>query len=816
MRPERFTEQALEIITTSQEIAQREKHNQWDVEHILLALLQQEEGIARRVLDKLGVSTDIMLRRVQAALEEMPKISDGVQIYATPRVAAVLERANSEAKKFKDEFISVEHLLIAVTGETQGETGLIMKEMGVDREKVYDAVKELRGSHRVEDRRAESKYRSLEKYGRDLTELAAAGKLDPVIGREEEIKRVMQILIRRTKNNPVIIGEAGVGKTAIAEGLAQKIASEDVPDSLKNKKVVALDMAALVAGAKFRGEFEERLKAVMDEIRQSNGEIILFIDEMHTVVGAGAAEGAIDASNMLKPALARGELRCIGATTLDEYREHIEKDKALERRLQPIFVGEPSIESTIEMLRALRPRYEAHHKIKIDDAALVAAAQLSQRYLADRYLPDKAIDLIDEAASKLHIDIESAPPAVKNLDRDIQSLSHEEEAAFQRGDYEHSAEIKAERLRKEAEYNNAKSEWLQKEKIYSTVHEEDIAELIAKWTGIPVARMLEGETEKLIHMEERIHDRIVDQEEAVTAISEAIRRGRAGLKDPRRPVGSFIFLGPTGVGKTELAKALAVFLFDDEDSMIRIDMSEYTEKHTVSRLVGAPPGYIGYEEAGQLTEAVRRRPYRVILFDEIEKAHPEVFNILLQVLEDGRLTDGHGRTVDFRNTVIIMTSNIGTEEFQKQAIGFARHETTGEDRRLKASIDSGLKKTFRPEFLNRIDDIIIFHPLTEENLKKVVELLIEEVQDRLADRKIEIELNEGAKSWLLKEGYEPAYGARPLRRAIQRYVENPLSNSILKGEFKEGDHVYIGVEGDGLTFTTTKARKSRKKAKTSA
>jgi ATP-dependent Clp protease ATP-binding subunit ClpC len=815
MRPERFTEQALEIITTSQEIAQREKHSQWDVEHILLALLEQKDGIAGKVLDKLGINTEVMIRQVQTALEDAPKISEGAQIYATPRVASMLERADSEAKKFKDEFISVEHLLLAVTSETGGETAAIMKEMGIDREKIHEAVKELRGSHRVEDRRAESKYRSLEKYGRDLTELAANGKLDPVIGRDDEIKRVMQILIRRTKNNPVIIGEAGVGKTAIAEGLAQKIASGDVPDSLKNKRVVALDMAALVAGAKFRGEFEERLKAVMDEIRQSSGEIILFIDEMHTVVGAGAAEGAIDASNMLKPALARGELRCVGATTLDEYREHIEKDKALERRLQPIFLGEPTVEATIEMLRALRPRYEAHHKIEIDDTALIAAAQLSHRYLADRYLPDKAIDLIDEAASKLHIDIESAPPEVKALDGEMQRLSHEEEAAYQRGDFEHSAEIKAERLRKEDEYNKAKSEWLQKEKIYSTVREEDIAELISKWTGIPVSRMLEGESEKLIHMEERIHDRIVDQEEAVVAVSEAIRRGRAGLKDPKRPVGSFVFLGPTGVGKTELAKALAQFLFDDEEAIIRIDRSEYTEKHTVSRLVGAPPGYIGYEEAGQLTEAVRRRPYRVILFDEIEKAHPEVFNILLQVLEDGRLTDGHGRAVDFRNTVIIMTSNIGTEEFQKQAIGFARKEITGESQRLKTAVDAGLKKTFRPEFLNRIDDIIIFHPLTEENLKKIVDLLIKEVQDRLADRKIEIELNEEAKSFLLKEGYEPVYGARPLRRAIQRYVENPLSNSILKGDFKEGDLVYIGVDGDGLSFNTTKAEKTKKKVKAS-
>ena len=807
MRPERFTEQAREVLAASQELVRRFRHSQWDVEHILMALLEQTSGLTSDILQKLGVDAAAVKARVEAGLDSAPKMAyEAEQIYATPRIARLLEGAAREADRLKDEFIGIEHLLIAIAGEGQGEAVTILSEFGIDQEKIYRALQDIRGSHRVDDPRAESKYRSLEKYGRDLTELARQGKLDPVIGRDDEIKRVMQILTRRTKNNPVIIGEAGVGKTAIAEGLAQKVAAGDVPDSLKDKRVIALDMGSLVAGSKFRGEFEERLKAVMDEVRQASGEIILFIDEMHTVVGAGAAEGAIDASNMLKPALARGELQCVGATTLDEYREHIEKDKALERRLQPVFIGEPSIEATIEMLQALRPRYEAHHKIRIDDSALEAAARLSQRYISDRFLPDKAIDLIDEAASKLRIDMESAPPDVKSLDQELKHLLNEEDAASQRGDYQQAAELKSQRLRLQQEFDEAKAKWLQREKIDSVVDEEDIAELICKWTGIPVSRMLEGEAEKLLHMEERLHERIVNQEEAVSAISEAVRRGRAGLKDPKRPIGSFIFLGPTGVGKTEVARALAEFLFDDEDAMARLDMSEYTEKHTVSRLIGAPPGYVGYEEAGQLTEAVRRRPFRVILFDEIEKAHPDVFNILLQMLEDGRLTDGHGRTVDFKNTVVIMTSNLGTQEFQRQAIGFSRQEKS-EQQRLKSVVESALKQTFRPEFLNRVDDIIIFEPLTEEHLKKVVDLLVLEVEKRLADSNIELELMDEAKAWLLKEGYEPAYGARPLRRAIQRYVENPLSSRILGGEVKDGDCVVVGVDGDGLSFSTKKKAK---------
>jgi len=811
MRQERFTELAQEALAASHELVRQYKHSQWDVEHILLALLQQERGLVGDILRELNIDMAAVRQEVEATLDKVPKVTfETGQIYATPRVAQLLKMADDEANRLKDEFISTEHLLIAIVGEEKSEAAAILKRFGVDQEKVYGALQKLRGGHRVTDTRAESKYRSLEKYGRDLTEFAHQGKLDPVIGRDAEIKRVMQVLTRRTKNNPVIVGDAGVGKTAIAEGLAQKIAANDVPDSLKGRKVVALDMGALVAGSKFRGEFEERLKAVMDEVRQAQGEVILFIDEIHTVVGAGAAEGAIDASNMLKPALAHGELQCVGATTLDEYRKFIEKDKALERRLQPVFLGEPSVESTIEMLHGLRPRYEAHHKIKISDEALEAAARLSQRYISDRYLPDKAIDLIDEAASKLRIDTESAPPEIQSLEQRLKQLTNEEGAASQRQDYEQSAQLKAERLHLEEEYNQAKSNWRQKEKISETVNEENIAQLISSWTGIPVSQMLEGEAEKLLHMEEKIHERLINQEEAVTAISEAIRRSRAGLKDPRRPIGSFVFLGPTGVGKTELARTLAWFLFDDENTMVRLDMSEYQERHTVSRLIGAPPGYIGFEEGGQLTEAVRRRPYRVILLDEIEKAHPEVFNTLLQILDDGRLTDGHGRTVDFKNCVIIMTSNAGVELIKREtSLGFAKPRDEAKAKKqsyetMKEKVMTEVKKTFRPEFLNRLDEIIVFHELTEEQLRNIVDLMVKDLQTRLAERKLGIELTEKAKSWLAKEGYDPTFGARPLRRVIERYVENPLSTKLLRGEFKEGDVVKVDLGDDGLTFTTAK------------
>jgi len=807
MRQEKFTEQAQEALALSQQLVRQYHHSQWDVEHILLALLQQESGLVGDILKELGVDIEAVKQQVGTALEKIPSAAyDTGQIYATPRIAQLIQQANGEADRLKDEFIGTEHLLIAIVGEEKGEAAGILKSVGVDQEKVYSVLQKIRGGHRVTDARAESKYRSLAKYGRDLTEFARQGKLDPVIGRDDEIKRVMQILTRRTKNNPVIVGDAGVGKTAIAEGLAQKIADDDVPDSLKGRKVIALDMGALVAGSKFRGEFEERLKAVIDEVREAKGEVILFIDEIHTVVGAGAAEGAIDASNMLKPALAHGELQCVGATTLDEYRKFVEKDKALERRLQPVFVGEPGVEATIEMLKGLRPRYEAHHKIKISDAALEAAARLSQRYISDRFLPDKAIDLIDEAASKLRIDTQSTPPEVKSLEQQIRQLANEEEAVSQRQDYERAAQLKAERLRLEGEYNRAKSAWLKEEKIDEVVDEEAIARLISKWTGIPVSQMLEGEAEKLLHMEERIHDRLVNQEEAVTAISEAIRRSRAGLKDPRRPIGSFIFLGPTGVGKTELARTLAQFLFDDENAMVRLDMSEYQEKHTVSRLIGAPPGYVGYEEGGQLTEAVRRRPYRVILLDEIEKAHPEVFNSMLQLLDDGRLTDGHGRTVDFKNTVVIMTSNVGVELIKREStIGFAAQKNEAKAQKqsyesMKEKVLGEMKKVFRPEFLNRLDEVIVFHELTEEQLREIVDLLVRDLQKRLAERKLEIELTKKAKDWLAKEGYDPLYGARPLRRAIERYVENPASTKILRGEFKEGDTIKVDLVKNELTF----------------
>jgi len=804
IRPDRFTEQAQEVLAASQELVRRYRHSQWDVEHILLALLQQEGGVTAEILKELGVETEPVRERVGKALERSPTTAyEGGQIYPTPRIESILRAALSEADRFKDEFVGTEHLLIAIAGERDGEAAGILKEFGIDQEKIYSALQDIRGGQRITDPRAESKYRALEKYSRDLTELARQGKLDPVIGRDEEIKRVIQVLTRRTKNNPVIIGEVGVGKTAIAEGLAQKIVADDVPDSLKNRRVIALDMGALVAGSKFRGEFEERLKAVMDEIRRAQGEIVLFIDELHTVVGAGAAEGAIDASNMLKPALARGELQCVGATTLDEYRQHVEKDRALERRFQPVFIDEPSVDDTIEMLRGLRPRYEAHHKIQIKDEALVAAAKLSQRYISDRYLPDKAIDLIDEAASKIRIDTESAPTDVKSLEQKIKQLTDEEQAASQRGDYERAATLKTERLGLEEEHKETRNKWLQEKKIDNAVDEETIAELVAKWTGIPVSHMLEGETEKLIHMEEGLHRRVIGQDEAITAVSDAIRRARAGLKDPKRPIGSFIFLGPTGVGKTELARALAEFLFDEEEAMVRLDMSEYMEKHTVSRLIGAPPGYVGYEEGGQLTEAVRRRPYKVILFDEVEKAHPDVFNILLQILEDGRLTDGHGRTVDFKNTVVIMTSNLGSQEFQRGSLGF-RHEaqSKSEQKRLQSSIESALKQTFRPEFLNRIDETIIFQPLTEEQIREIVDLVMKEVQARIEDRKITVVVTDEAKAWLAKEGFDPNFGARPLKRTIQREVENPLSRRILLGEFKEGDNVKVDLSPEGLVFST--------------
>ena len=802
LKPEKYTEQAQEVLAASQELVREMGHTQWDVEHILLALLQQQGGLTLEILAKLGVDSDLVRSKVKEVLQKAPKLEGPTgQIYITPRVQQLMNQAEAEAERLTDEYIGVEHLLIAVVAERGGDGAQILGDFVVDQEKVYQALQEIRGTQRVTDQRAESKYRALEKYSIDLTELAREGKVDPVIGRDEEIRRVMQVLTRRTKNNPVIVGEAGVGKTAIAEGLAQRIVAGDVPDSLKGRRVISLDMASLVAGSKFRGEFEERLKAVMDEIKRAHGEIVLFIDEIHTVVGAGAAEGSIDASSMLKPALARGELQCVGATTLEEYRKYIEKDAALERRFQPVQVDEPSVEDTIEMLRGLKPRYETHHKIEIDDSALVAAAKLGDRYISDRFLPDKAIDLIDEASSKLRIDMEGAPDEVKEMERKIEALANQEESAAQLNDFQKGAELKAQRLALESRCSEARQAWLLTQKLDEVVDEEDIGEIISKWTGIPLTQVLEGEAEKLLQMEERLQARVIGQGEAISGVSEAIRRARAGLKDPKRPIGSFIFLGPTGVGKTELARALTGYLFDDEDNMIRVDMSEYMEKHTVSRLIGAPPGYVGYDEAGQLTEAVRRRPYRVVLFDEIEKAHPDVFGILLQILEDGRLTDGHGRTVDFSNTVVIMTSNLGTTEFQHESFGFHRAEATAADEeRLRANVQKALKQAFRPEFLNRIDEIIVFHRLTEEQLEKIVDLLMKEVRERLSENAITVQLTAAARSWLSQKGYDPAFGARPLKRTIQRFVETPMARKILAREYAEGTHVVVDASEDELVF----------------
>ncbi|MCH7511853.1 MAG: AAA family ATPase, partial [Chloroflexi bacterium] len=714
--------------------------------------------------------------------------------------------------------VAVEHLLLALADENEGEAAELLREAGVDKERLYQALQEIRGGARVDTPTAESRYNALEKYSVDLTEAARQGKLDPVIGREAEIKRVMQILNRRTKNNPVIIGDPGVGKTAIAEGLALKLVAGDVPENLKGKRLMALDMSALVAGSKFRGEFEERLKAVLDEIKRSEGEVIIFIDELHQVVGAGGAEGAIDASTMMKPALARGELHAIGATTPDEYRQYIEKDKALERRFAPVWLDEPSVEETIEVLKGVRSRYEEHHKVEITDEGLVAAARLSDRYLTERFLPDKAIDLIDESASKIVIEAQSLTPELRELRTRLDDLSAKTEAAAQRQDYEEAANIKQEVLSLQTEYDEHRAQWEQEEKLSACVDEAAIAGLIATMTGIPVARMLEGEAEKLLHMEERLHERIVGQDQPVTAVSEALRRARAGLKDPRRPIGSFIFLGPTGVGKTELARALAAYMFDDEDAMIHIDMSEYGERHTVARLIGAPPGYVGYDEAGGLTEAVRRRPYRVVLFDEIEKAHPEVLNVLLQIMEDGHLTDGHGRTVNFRNTVVIMTSNLGTSSDAKGTFGFvtSRTKSEGERDKLRKNVEEELRRFFRPEFLNRVDEIIIFEPLTRKELGSIVELMLKEVEERLSDRQVSIEVTDAAKTALVEEGYDPAYGARPLRRVVERQVENALARRILEGEFAESDRIVVDYTKDG-GYTFEKAQgKEKTRAKVAA
>ncbi len=799
MRFDRFTERAQEAAQRAAEIIQRYGHNQIDTEHILLALIEQPQGVVPQILELLKVDPQILAERLDYILKTSPKASifggGAGQIFITPRVKRIIDLANEEASRFKDEYISTEHLFLAILSEKNTPASRLLETTGITKERVSEAIMQLRGGQRVTDPQAETRYRTLEKYSRDLTQRAREGKLDPVIGRDTEILRVMQILSRRTKNNPVLIGEAGVGKTAIVEGLAQKIASNDVPEILMGKRVISLDLGAMIAGSRFRGEFEERLKASIEEVQRAAGEIILFIDELHTVVGAGAAQGAMDASNMLKPALSRGELQCIGATTLDEYQKHIEKDAALARRFAPVFVEEPSPEDTLKMLMGLRDRYEAHHKVHFSDEALSAAVKLSARYVTDRHLPDKAIDLMDEAAAKLRVALYSMPPDLKNMKSEVDRLRAEEEQAGIERDYERAARMKAERLRKEEEYNEKRDQWEAEHKLDEVVDVDDIAQVLAQWTGIPVSQMMEAESQKLLKMEDRLHERIIGQEEAIHAIADAIRRARSGLKDPRRPIGSFIFIGPSGVGKTELAKALAEFLFDDEDALVRLDMSEYREQHTVSRLFGAPPGYVGYEEGGQLTEAVRRRPYRVVLFDEIEKAHPEVWNALLQILDDGRLTDGQGRVVDFRNTVLIMTSNLGTE-FVRQGgtLGFLQKTESDEERQAHEKIEKSLKSTFRPEFLNRIDEIIMFSPLTSEQMLEIVDLQMKEVRSRLEEHGLKVELTQEAREWLAGVGYDPSFGARPLKRALQKYVESPLSISLLSGEFTEGDTVIVDMD----------------------
>ncbi|MBA3320001.1 MAG: ATP-dependent chaperone ClpB, partial [Pyrinomonadaceae bacterium] len=855
MRLDRFTLRGQEAIQTAIEAAEKNQHQQVEPEHLLFAMLEQPEGVVRPILGKLGANLQVVLNDVQAAIARFPKVQGGQQ-YFSPRLSQIFTAAQKQAEEMRDEYVSTEHLLLAIADEKDGTAGRILRQHGVTRDDLLKVVTDMRGGARVTDQNAEANYQALSKYAKDLTDLARQGKLDPVIGRDDEIRRTIQVLSRRTKNNPVLIGEPGVGKTAIVEGLAQRIVSGDVPETLRNKRLVSLDLGSMLAGAKYRGEFEDRLKAVLKEIESAKGQIVLFIDELHTLVGAGAAEGAIDASNMLKPALARGELRCVGATTLNEFKKHLEKDAALERRFQQIYVGEPTVEDTIAILRGLKERYEQHHNVDIKDSAIVAAATLSNRYITDRFLPDKAIDLIDEAASRLRIEIDSLPIEIDELEREIMQLEIER-LALQREDDERSqerlknieqrvADLKERSSAKKAKWQSEKDaithmgeakDKLEQLKLQldqarnagdlaraselqygqipeleqklaegqaklaeiqtdgvmlkQKVDEEEVALVVAKWTGIPVSKMLEGEMQKLVTMEERLGLRVIGQDEALTAVANAVRRARAGLQDPNRPVGSFIFLGPTGVGKTETARALAEFLFDDERAMIRLDMSEYMEKHAVARMIGAPPGYVGYEEGGQLTEAVRRRPYSVVLFDEIEKAHPDVFNVLLQILDDGRLTDSKGRTVDFKNTVLIMTSNLGSREIQ---------EAGDDERQAREAVLQILRGHFKPEFLNRIDDIVIFHQLSRAQISSIIDVQLERLRRTLSERNITITLDESAKELLAREGYDPLYGARPLKRAIQTLIQNPLASKLLRGEVAPGQTLRVSADGDNMIF----------------